>query len=65
MPRSRLILSSVAFAILWTAFMWWWNSPLARPALIILVVVGAICGLLWYWLFGMWMRRFARRNVAK
>jgi hypothetical protein len=55
--RTRLVLSSVAFAVLWKAGMLWWSAPLEVAQTIILVVVGAIAGLLWYWLFGMWYRR--------
>jgi hypothetical protein len=55
--RKRLVISAVAFAVLWTGFMLWWSAPLEMASTIILVVTGAILGLLWYWLFGLWYRR--------
>ena len=61
--ENQLKLSSIAFAVLWTAFMAWQNWPLGWPLLIILVVCGALAGLGWYWLFGKWYRWwFARRT---
>jgi hypothetical protein len=52
----QLKLSSVGFAVLWTAFMAWQSWPLDWPLLIILAVCGALAGLGWYWLFGKWLR---------
>jgi hypothetical protein len=61
-PETRLKLSSLAFAVMWTAMMWWWNAPLETAGLVILAIAGAICGLLWYWLYGKWFRwHFGRR----
>lgn len=62
MFRLNLIVSSLIFAIGWTAWMWWWSAPLDLAGYIIFGVAGVIAGLLWYWLFGKWMRRrFERR----
>jgi hypothetical protein len=45
--------SAVAFAVLWTAFMLWWSYPDRGVAhVIILSTMGAILGVLWYWMFG-------------
>ena len=57
-----LKLSAIAFAVLWTAGMWWWPEPADRIPLAILIVVGALAGVLWYWLFGKWLRWFVQRQ---
>src|SRR5262245_16830018 len=47
------IVSAVAFAVLWTAFMLWWTYPDRGVAhTVILTSIGMILGLLWYLLFG-------------
>jgi hypothetical protein len=59
--ETRLKLSAVFFAVFWTAAMVWWNVP-DTAGLVILVITGGIAGLLWYWLYGKWYRRyFAQR----
>jgi membrane protein DedA with SNARE-associated domain len=55
-PRTTLVLSSILFAVLWTAGMLWWSAPLDAASTVILIVAGGIVGLLWYWLFGRWFR---------
>jgi phosphate/sulfate permease len=55
--KSRLALSALAFAVLWTAFMWWWTGPQTTASTIILVITGVLVGLGWYWLYGKWYRR--------
>jgi hypothetical protein len=59
-PRTVLTLSSVAFAVLWTAgmlFVWnemmWWPGKSA----VIWVIAGGICGLLWHRSYGEWFRQ--------
>ena len=53
-PKSTLIVASIVFAVLWTAFMLWWNGPPDTAMVIIWLITGAIAGVLWYW----GMRRF-------
>ena len=55
-PRTKLALSSIVFAVLWTAGMLWWSAPIEVAQTVIFVISGGIAGLLWYWLFGMWYR---------
>jgi hypothetical protein len=50
MQRTTLILASIAFAVLWTAYMVWTTST-GMANTIIFMVCGAIAGTLWY--FGM------------
>ncbi|MBX9778411.1 MAG: hypothetical protein K2Y71_28890 [Xanthobacteraceae bacterium] len=57
-PKTTLILASIAFAVLWTAFMIWQTSN-GMANTIILMVSGAIAGVLWY--FGM---RWAMSMIA-
>ena len=59
-PQRRLILASIAFAVLWTAFMIWWNAPGFAGA-IILAFSGALAGTLWF--FG--MRWFLNKFVTR
>jgi hypothetical protein len=54
--ETRLKLAAVMFAVLWTAMMWWMRSPLEIAAIVMLVIAGAITGVLWYWLYGKWFR---------
>jgi hypothetical protein len=58
-PKIRLILASIAFAVLWTGYMIWQMAP-DTAAIVILVVSGAIAGTLWY--FGM---RRVMRGIAE
>jgi hypothetical protein len=58
--KTNLILASIAFAVLWTAFMVWQTST-DMANTIILMVCGAIAGVLWY--FG--MRLTMNKMVAK
>jgi hypothetical protein len=60
-PRSRLMLASLGFAIAWTAFMWLWNAPLDTAGAVILVISGAIAGLLWYWGMNWWLKYSGRQ----
>lgn len=53
-PKNTLVLSAIAFAVLWTAFMLWWNAPIDTAMVVILAISGAVAGVLWYWA----MRRF-------
>jgi len=46
--RRNLILASFAFAGMWTAGMVWWNSPMTTAGVVILMITGALAGILWY-----------------
>ena len=54
--EKRLKLAAVMFAVLWTALMWWMRAPLESAAVVILMITGAVTGVLWYWLYGKWFR---------
>jgi hypothetical protein len=56
-----LRLASLAFAVLWTAWMLWWTAPLAVANTIILVICGAFAGLLFYWAIGKWLAYQSRQ----
>jgi hypothetical protein len=60
-PETVLKLSAVAFALLWTALMWWRSAPLETSGAVALVVCGAIAGAVWYWLYGKWFRWYVQR----
>ena len=53
------IRDGLIFAILWTAAMWWWEAPLDTPAIMILMITGALAGLGWslafHWLMDRWL----------
>ena len=59
-PDRNLIVASVAFAILWTAAMIWWNAPGVAGA-IIFMIAGAFCGVGWYAGMRLWTKCCARR----
>ena len=63
-PRSTLALASLGFAVAWIALMWWWNAPLDTVPAAILIVAGAIAGLLWYLMMGWWLKYSNRRSKA-
>lgn len=54
--RSRLKLGSIAFAVLWTAWMLWCLTPLRIEQAGLLLISGALAGLAWYWAYGQWYR---------
>lgn len=58
--KTRLLLAAILFAVLWTAGMIWWSAPNGTAPIIIWIVSGAIAGVLWYWLFGIWYWRHNR-----
>jgi hypothetical protein len=58
-PKTRLILASIAFAVLWTGYMIW-QTAANTASVVILMVSGAIAGTLWY--FGM---RRVMRGIAE
>lgn len=57
MSTLNRIVSAILFAVLWTAVMLWWSYPdRAMAHIAILSVIGAVLGVLWYFLFG-WLHR--------
>jgi hypothetical protein len=66
-PQMSLPLSSLLFAVLWIAGMMWWNAPLATAEIVMLVVAGAIAGVLWHYFMGKymnWMQKSRDRNAS-
>jgi hypothetical protein len=61
--RSRLIPSSIGFAVFWTLFMWLWHRP-DVPGTIILIIAGAITGLLWYFGMTWWFKRSGLHRLS-
>jgi uncharacterized protein (DUF2062 family) len=62
-----LPLSSLLFAVLWTAGMLWWNAPLDAAEAVIFIVAGAIAGVLWYYLmrkYTNWLQQRRDRNAS-
>ena len=57
-PETPLKLSSIAFAILWTAWMVWWSDTFNAVNIGILAACGALGG--WLWFLG--MRWYFRRR---
>jgi hypothetical protein len=57
-PETPLKLSSIGFAILWTAWMIWWSGEFDLGNIGILTACGALVG--WLWFLG--MRWFFRRR---
>lgn len=54
--RARLKLASLTFAVLWTAWMMLWTWPLHPAEIGMLAICGAVTGLAWHWLYGLWYR---------
>jgi hypothetical protein len=50
-PKSQLMLASIAFAALWSAAMAWWMVDKDTPEMAILIAMGPMVGIAWY--FGM------------
>jgi hypothetical protein len=46
--RSVLVLSSIGFAVLYTASWYWSNPPENTGKTVILIVAGALAGLAWF-----------------
>jgi hypothetical protein len=55
-----LILGSFAFALLWVMGMLWWNGPMNAARTVVLVILGALAGILWYFGMRLWMRWFVQ-----
>ena len=56
-PDTPLKLSSIAFAVLWTAWMIWWSGIFSAVNIGLLTAVGALAGWLWF----LAMRWYCRR----
>ena len=53
---TQLRLASVAFAVAWTAVMWWSDRPQHTGEFILLAACGSLAGLGWYFGYGRWFR---------
>jgi hypothetical protein len=58
--QRSLIFASFAFALLWVAGMLWWNAPTSTVRAVLIIILGALAGLLWYGAMKMWMRYFVQ-----
>jgi hypothetical protein len=54
----------IFFGVFWTLGMLWWNWPLEVAPTIILVVCGAVAGVLFHLIMGWWMRRMGMRPAG-
>ncbi len=57
-PQRRLMIASIFFAVMWTAFMIWWNGP-AFAGVVILMIVGPLTGILWFFVMRWWLNKVA------
>jgi hypothetical protein len=55
-PQTRLVLASVAFAVLWTLGMLWWTGT-QTANIVITSIGGAVAGVLWYFAMRWWQKR--------
>jgi hypothetical protein len=56
--RCTLIVAAVAAlapAVLWVAGLDWWDEPLPLTSTSILMLLGGLQGLAWYWVIRRWM----------
>jgi hypothetical protein len=60
-----LVPASLAFATLWTASMYWWHAPMPVVSAVLLVIVGALAGIGWYWAMSLWMSVWMRRRFGR
>jgi hypothetical protein len=58
-PQTRLVLSSIVFAVLWTSGMIWWTGT-ETANIVILSIAGALAGVLWYFAMGWFSARYLR-----
>lgn len=57
---TQLRLASIAFAVVWTGFMWWSSRPLHAGDAVLLAACGALGGICWYFGYGRWFRWYFR-----
>jgi uncharacterized membrane protein len=50
-PRSNRVVVAIVFAVLWAAGMLFWSPSIDLQTVGLAVIVGAIAGLLAYWLY--------------
>lgn len=60
--KTQLMLASVAFAVIWTAAMYWWLAVKDIVGATILLLEGTIVGLGWYFGMRMWSRWYFGRQ---
>ena len=63
-PKTQLKLASIAFGILWTAGMVWWNGVGDTPGMVIHVAMGTLAGIGWYFGMKFVSQRFYGRQVG-
>jgi len=56
---TRLVLSSILFAVLWTGFMIWWTGT-ETANVVILSIAGIVIGVVWYFAMRWFNRRLLR-----
>lgn len=61
---TRLVVGSVAFAVLWTLAMIWWTGA-ETANIVILAISGAVAGVLWYFAMRWWMGRLEKRPHSR
>lgn len=47
-PLLPLRAGAVTFTVLWTAWMMWWSGSYSSANLVVLTLLGAVVGYLWY-----------------
>jgi hypothetical protein len=52
--------AAILFAVLWTAGMLWWNAPLDTVEIVMLVIAGALAGVMWYFAMRFYVTRFGK-----
>jgi hypothetical protein len=63
-PQTRLVLGSVAFAVIWTLGMIWWTGWEAAN-IVVLSICGVVAGVLWYFAMRWWENRQLSRSQER
>jgi hypothetical protein len=58
--QRSMIAVSCAIALLWVAGALWWNAPMSTVRAVLIILLGALAGLLWYAAMKLWMRYFVQ-----
>jgi hypothetical protein len=61
-PEKRLLLASIAFAVLWTVGMIWWSDR-TPVSIIAWLIGGALIGVFWYYTMRWFMRWWEKRST--
>jgi hypothetical protein len=61
-PEKRLLLASIAFAVLWALGMIWWSDR-SPVSIIIWLIGGVLIGVLWYYAMRWFMRWWEGRST--